>query len=333
MSVRLVASALLVGLAPVTALATCPAAPVPAGFVLKPGAELFGLEGPLTHVNYGTDGSTPHVVVAGTCVEIPTTVLVDNDADGVGDIPLSAIQAGTSGRAPEGGTMIIDGDVTVDAAGNLKFTATLPYFEFGEHVIVGPLVSVAADDSSFTVGHTTVVVNSDARLPGRLWDLNGDQIEISALRGWEGTIVGAEGYMHAGQLNGTLIETEVIPPVEGVDSVAVERAQLRSSKNSVDIRGQVTPQAGTANFTGQVHIDIGCNTARDGAGDPVLTGAGASIENVAVVTVDPVLNLGDWRWTSGNNAVPAGSVTVATTVCVYSDLGGESAPRNFTVRQ
>jgi hypothetical protein len=289
--------------------APCPAAPVPAGFNLLPGAEVFGLEGPISAL----DPVARTVVVAGTCVNIPVGQLVDNDGDGVGDIPFSSLVS-PSGRPPETGLMIIDGDVTIDASGNLVFTSTLPYFEFGEHVIVAPLVSVDAAAGTFQVGHTTVVMNSDARLPSNLIDLGGDPIVVDELVGWEGTVVGAEGYMQDGRLNATIVETEVIPANPGVDSIAIERAQHRTSKGTVDIRGQVTSQQGTGAFAASVNIDVLCN---------------GTIDNVATVTVDPVLNLGDWRWTSGNNAF--NGITTASTVCVSSALGG-TAQNNFTVR-
>lgn len=290
--------------------APCPAAPVPAGFALLPGAEVFGVEGPVSAL----DPVARTVVVAGTCVNVPVGQLVDVDGDGTGEVPFESLVSGVNGRAPTSGTMIIDGDVTVDASGNLVFTSTLPYFEFGEHVIVGPLVSADPAAGTFVVGHTTVEMNVDARQPSLLLDLGGDEIEIADLQGWEGTVVGAGGYMNDGRLRGTIVETEVIPTVVGSDSVAIERAQHRTSKGTVDIRGQVTAQEGTGQFVASVNIDVLCN---------------GTIDNVATVTVDAGLNVGDWRWTSGNNAF--NGITTASTVCVTSALGG-SAQNNFSVR-
>jgi hypothetical protein len=116
------------------AAAACPAHAAP---VIAPGDGILSVEGPVSAI----DLVDRTVTVVGTCINIPATMLIDTSFDGVGDITLDQLVTGGA-TSPIGGTMIIDADVTTDLAGNVVYTATNPYFDFGENVVVGPLISV-----------------------------------------------------------------------------------------------------------------------------------------------------------------------------------------------
>lgn len=286
------------------AAAACPALPAP---VIAPGDGLLSVEGPVSAI----DLVDRTVTVVGTCINIPATMLIDTSFDGIGDITLDQLVTGGA-TSPIGGTMIIDADVTTDVLGNVVYTATNPYFDFGEHVVVGPLISVDPLTSSFVVGHSTIIMNTDARLPSNLWDLGGNSMTIADMVGWEGSVVTAQGYFAGGVINATTVETMVIVPVAGSDTVSIFKADYRASKRSVDVRGQTTAHSVTGAYAASVNIDLACD---------------GTVENVAAVIVDPATGLGDWRWVSGNNV----SAANPGTVCVTSPLGG-TATRTFVVR-
>ena len=134
------------------AAAACPALPAP---VIAPGDGILSVEGPVSAI----DLVDRTVTVVGTCINIPATMLIDTSFDGIGDITLDQLVTGGA-TSPIGGTMIIDADVTTDVAGNVVYTATNPYFDFGENVVVGPLISVDPLTSSFVVGHSTIIMLS-----------------------------------------------------------------------------------------------------------------------------------------------------------------------------
>jgi hypothetical protein len=287
------------------AQAACPAVAGPA--TLAAGADVLEVEGPVSAIEL-TDRT---VTVIGTCVRLPAGLLIDTDADDIGDITLDQLVDPTL-YSPIGGTIILTGTAALDATGNISYTADSVFFEFGEHVLVGPLVSVDATAETFVVAGTTVQMNTDPRMPGELWDLGGNTIDVADMVGYEGTLAAAEGYFRSGVHNARLVETEVIVTTVGVDTVAISRADYRTSKRSVDVRGQVTAQTGSGAFAGTVNIDLACN---------------GTIDNVATVIVDPVVNLGDFRWTSANNV----AATNPGSVCVTSPLGGSSS-RTFFIR-
>ena len=279
------------------AQAACPAVPAPT--TIGAGAELVSLEGPLSAI----DPVDRTVTVIGTCVTIPVGLLIDTDADGVGDITFDELVA-PGLITPIGGSMIIDATATVDLAGNTTFIATNPYFEFGEHVVVGPLMSVDATAGTFVVAGTTVTMNTDPRIPAELWDLGGNTIAIEDMVGFEGTVVSAEGYFRNNQVNARMVETEVVQVTEGSDTVVIERAQYRISKRQIEVRGQVTAHSVTGAFTTTVSVDVNCD--------------GTAESPTQAVVVDPVLGLGEFRFISGNNAF----TTTPTVACVTSPLGG-----------
>ena len=279
-----------------SAFAACPTLAGPA--TLAPGAEVLEVEGPVTVI----DTVDRTVTVTGTCVNIPATLLIDTDADTIGDITLDEL-ADPSLYSPLGGTIILTGDAAIDGLGNISYTANGVYFEFGEHVLVGPLVSVDPVGGTFVVGGTTVTLNTDPRMPGDIWDLGGNLIGISDMLGYEGTLVGAEGYFRGGIHYARLVETEVIVPGAGTDTVVIERAQYRASKRSVQVRGQVTASPVDGSFASTVAIDVGCN---------------GTIDNTATTIVDPVLGLAEFRYQSANNAF----ATAPANVCVTSPNGG-----------
>ena len=287
------------------AQAACPAVAGPA--TLAAGADVLEVEGPVSAIEL-TDRT---VTVIGTCVNLPAGLLIDTDADTIGDITLDQL-VDPSLYSPLGGTIILSGTAAIDGTGNIVYTADSVYFEFGEHVLVGPLVSVDATAETFVVGGTTVQMNTDPRMPGDVLDLGGNTIGVADMLGYEGTLAAAEGYFRSGVHNARIVETEVIVPVVGTDTVVISRADYRSSKRSVDVRGQTTAQSGTGTFSSTVNIDLACN---------------GTIDNVATVIVDPVLNLGDFRWTSANNVAASNPGSV----CVTSPLGG-TASRTFFIR-
>ncbi len=278
------------------AFAACPTLAGPA--TLAAGAEFLEVEGPVSAI----DTVDRTVTVIGTCVNIPAGLLIDTDADAVGDITLDELMD-PSLYSPLGGTIILTGVAAIDGLGNIGYTADSVFFEFGEHVLAGPLVSVDSVAGTFVVGTSTVTINTDPRMPGDILDLGGNLISINDMLGYEGTLVAAEGYFRGGIHYARLVETEVVVPGVGTDTVVIERAQYRSSKRSVQVRGQVTASPVDGSFASTVSIDVGCN---------------GTVDNVASTIVDPVLGLAEFRYQSGNNAF----ATAPANVCVTSPNGG-----------
>ncbi len=280
-----------------SALAACPTIPAP---VLAPGAETMAIEGPL--LAFDLPGRT--VTVAGTCIDVPLDVRIDTSGDGVGDLELDQLFAGGL-VSPLGGTMILDVAVTEDALGALRFTASTPFFEFGEHVVVGPLVSVDPGGGIFIVGGTTVVMNTDPRIPSQLLDLGGQPAQLADLVGFEGTLVSVEGYFRGGTLYARIAETEaVVTRAEG-DTVTITVARVRLDKRELEVRGQVSAQRGSGAFAPSVAIDANCD---------------GKLDATVAVIVDRVLAVGEFRYRSPRDAFTA----PPSTVCVHSPLGGTS---------
>lgn len=298
----LVAAAAL--LAPGLAAAACPVIQSPP---LAPGAELLEIEGPLEALDVA--GRT--MTVFGTCVDIPVGMLVDTSGDGVGDITLEAL-AGPGLRSPLGGTIAMTAVGTRDAAGNLSFASDGVYFEFAEHVIVGPLINIDPLLGTFQVGGTVVRMNQDPRIPAEIIDLGGNLIEFNDLLGAEGAGVTVEGYYLDGVLYAKLVETELLIAEPGVDTVAIERADFRAARGELELRGFTSPQVGTGFVTTTVTLDVQC----DGL-------------DLITVAVSPNADAagGIFTYRSPRNRFPASS----TRVCVTSPLGG-AAERALTLR-
>ena len=297
-------SALLAAPLATEAMAACPTL---AGPTLADGANVLEVEGPVSAI----DTVDRTVTVIGTCVNIPAGQLIDTDADDVGDITLDELMD-PSLYSPLGGTIILTGTAALDGSGNLVYTADSTFFEFGEHVLAGPLVSVDPVAGTFVVGGTTVTMNTDPRMPAELWDLGGNLIALEELQGYEGTLVAAEGYFRGGVHYARLVETEVVVSIPGSDTAIIERAQYRSGKASIEVRGSVSAHSTNGTFAASVSIDVGCN---------------GTIDNVAATTVDLALGLAEFRYRSGNNAFP----TTPANVCVTSPNGG-TATRVVDVR-
>jgi len=124
-----------------SAFAACPVIP---SAPLGAGADIIAIEGPLSAL----DTVDRTMTVMGSCLTVPVGMLIDTSGDGIGDVTLDDL-ATLGLRSPIGGTVIGDALATVDGAGNLSMSLTTIYFEYGEQVFVGPLVSVAADGLFF----------------------------------------------------------------------------------------------------------------------------------------------------------------------------------------
>ena len=297
----LVAAALL---SPGLASAACPLLNAPQ---LELGAEFLELEGPLFSVD--VVGRT--LSVLGTCVNVPVGMLVDTDGDTLGDITLEQLAA-TSPRTALGGTIALSGAAVATPAGQISYTADAVYFEFAEHVVVGPLIAVNIATGDFTVGGTPVRMNTDPRVPSIVLDAGGEVIPFAELAGALGGGVTAEGYFENGVLYAKVVETELLVAEPGIDTVAITRADFRAGRGELEVRGQTSPQTGTGDVATSVTIDVAC----DGL-DLVTTAVNPNADAPG----------GIFNYRSPRNRFPAGS----TRVCVTSQLGG-SAERALDVR-
>lgn len=301
----LVASLALLGLAaPGVAAAACPQIPAPP---LDVGAEFLELEGPLQAVD--PVGRT--ITVFGTCIDVPVGMLVDTSGDGVGDVTLEQLAA-TTPRTALGGTIALTGAGVVAPGGLISYTADAVYFEFAEHVVVGPLLSFDAAAGTFVVGGTTVRMNTDPRIPAEVLDAGANVITFADLAEAVGAGVTVEGYYENGVLYAKVVESELILAEPGLDAVAITRADFRAARGELEVRGQTTPQAVTGFVTTTVTLDVQCD----------------GLDLVAVaVTPNADAPGGIFTYRSPRNRFPASS----TRVCVASPLGG-TAERALTIR-
>lgn len=295
-------SALALLAAPSAAFAACPTVALP---TLGAGANFLEIEGPVSLI----DTVDSEITVFGTCVDLPAGMLIDTSGDGVGDITLDEL-VNTGNSSAIGGTAIITATVSADISGNMVITADTVYYDKGEHVVVGPLISVDALAGTFNVAGTTFTMNTDTRFPSVLVDLGGNAITVDDMVGWEGTLVAGEGYEEGGVLQGRVVETEVVTTVPGVDTVIIERAQYRASSTELRTNGIVTYIAGTTNVTSTVSLDVNC----DGIDLITLT-----------VSPDPAVGGGSWTYRDRTVA------STPSSVCVTSPNGG-TANRTVDVR-
>ncbi len=299
----------MTGAAALAAFASIQLLPAPAGAVapidgfplptLWPGANVLSLEGGVLAI----DPATRTVNIDGSVVHIPATLRIDTDGDGVGDISFEQLTAAGL-RSAVGGYMAVEADVS-SVAGLARFTANAAYFEFGEHVVVGALMSVDAQAGDFMVAGTPVRLSTDARIPAKVLDLGGNPITLADMAGWEGSLAAVEGYMLDGVLRARIVETDVVMPAAGSDTIVIEKALYNPSKRSIEVRGTITAHPTTGAFAPNVQIDLSCD--------------GLGIVNANVVP-DPALGQGEWRWKSANNSVP----TNPGSVCVRSALGANA---------
>jgi hypothetical protein len=296
--------ALAAALSPSLAAAACPAISAPP---LGADATLLELEGPLQTI----DVAGRALSVFDTCVELPAGMLIDTSGDGVGDITIEQL-ANPALASAIGGTLAVTATAVQAANGDLRFVADAVYFEFAEHVIVGPLVSVDAAAGLFQVGNTLVMMNEDPRIPAVIEDLGANPISLPDLAGFEGTLVTVEGYYEAnGVLRAKIVETEVLLTAPGNDTVAIERAQLRLDRGELDLRGSVTAQEGTGAVTATVALDVGCD----------------NLDLITLTVAPGDITAGVFLYKARNSAW----TTNPGTVCVSSPLGG-TASRTLTTR-
>ncbi len=271
---------------------------VPLPVNLAPEARATFIEGPLQDY----DLAARVIVVNGTQVQVPATMLIDTTGDGVGDITLAQL-VNPALRSPIGGTVHASSVLQSTQGGHAQFIADSLYFEFGERVVVGPLVAVDAANGLFQVGGHQIRMSTDPRLVPILADLGGHPITVADLVGFEGSLVSAEGYVEDGLLLGKFVETQALIPGADADGVGVERALWDASKRQVEVRGTITAHPTTGQIAATVQIDLSC----DGLG-------------LATVNVVPgvVPTQGEFVWRSAEGQVPANPGTV----CVRSSNGG-----------
>jgi hypothetical protein len=272
-------------------------------------ASVYEVEGKIT----AYDRTNRTITANGMTFTIPATLLVktaDLDAT-VGNITFEALTDPTAeaSRSIVGGSVISTGNITSSATttGNcISFVAESVYVEFAENVLAGTLSNVNVTDNSFRVNGVLVRMNTDARFPHKLMDAGGNEIAISNLVGFEGTLVSAEGYFDAtlNTLFGVAVETEVIVQQAGKDGVAITFAQGRTGDNELRVSGTNTRNAQNV-FAASVAIHAGgLNTTATGC-------AGPQVGSAAVSQLD-----GSWSFRQRNAS------TIPTKVCAVSPLGG-----------
>lgn len=280
-----------------TAVEVLPAL-IPIPINLAPEARTTFIEGPLQDY----DLTARVIVVNGTQVQVPATVLFDTTGDGVGDVTLAQLVNPTL-RSPLGGTVHVTAALRTTQSGHAQFVADSLYFEFGERVVVGPLVAVDAANGMFQVGGHQIRMSTDPRLSPILADLGGHPITVADLAGFEGSLVSAEGYMDEGVFFGKFVETQALVPGANVDGVGVERALWRADKGQIDVVGTITAHPTTVQIAATVQLDLSC----DGLG---------------LVTVNVVPGIvptqGEFVWRSAEGQVP----NSPGSLCVRSANGG-----------
>lgn len=270
--------------------------PIPVN--LLPEARVTFIEGALQDF----DLAARILVVNGTQVQVPTTLLVDTTGDGVGDITLAQL-TNPALPTPIGGTIQATANLQANQSGHAAFIADTLYFEFGERVVVGPLVTVDSANGLFQVAGHQIRMSTDPRLSPRITDVGGSPITVADLVGFEGSLVSAEGYYDNGAYFAKFVETQALVPGTTVDGVGVFRALWDASKGQVDVRGTVTAHPTTGLIAPTVQLDLSC----DGLG-------------LVTVNVVPgvVPTQGDFDWRSPVGAIPANPGSL----CVRSANGG-----------
>ena len=295
---------------------------------LFPGAEAVSVEGKVTAFDAAARTLT---IDNGTVITFPADPFkIDTTGDAVGDILFS--QLVNTLPSPIGGVVIADALATGAPNSPAVFTVTAAYFEFGEHVIVGPLIKVDAATGTFQIAGTTIKAATDTRFNPAFLDLGGNSLgtgnaAIAALAGWEGSLASAQGYMKDGVLYATLVETNIIQALP-TDSVVIERALYTPSKRALDIKGSVTKYPGTVNIG---DTDRFANTVQVA----VSTTTGTVNLGFATVIPDLALNVGTYRLKTANNVVPAnftGTVFV-TSVFPNAPLGTPVGSANKVATQ
>lgn len=275
---------------PATAVAALDVFPLPA---LVPGAEITMVEGRLASVETGLPteangfvAGPRTIVVNGTRVRLPDTLTIDTTFDFIGDISFKH-WLGSAGTAlpfeadpisspvpssdpagwdnltsPVGGTVIVNAVATADANGMAEFVATSIYWDYGENVIVAPLISVDPATKTILAGKTELKMSTDSRMPSHLLDINfnvmgpdvttalqqlqtiappidGPNADLNLPR----DTIGALCYTLDGSTYyATEIETPFVPSSTGSDTVVIERAQWDPAKLSLEVRGWVVPE-------------------------------------------------------------------------------------------
>ena len=280
------------------------------------------VEGPLQHI----DVAGRQLMVNGTVLNVPLGLLIDVNNDGVGDKSLEALMGAPGERSPVGGTIIATatGIRNVDS-GAVSFTADSLYFDFGEQVVVGPLLAVDAAAGTFTVGGHVVRMSTDSRMLPRLLDLGGHDITISQLNSWLGSSVTCEGYTQ--DVNGVNcyfakhVDTEVIVPSVTADGVAVARVLWNAKDGNIDVVGTVTAGTdGTLSQTVKLYWG-GCSAANHVAAGGLVAGIAPALQGITVnVLPGAAANLGDFKYRSARGSFP----TNPGCIWVDTQLGGKT---------
>lgn len=307
-------------------------APVLLPPTIDPANLALSVEGPLQAIEVGgrrwtsagsvaiADATSRRLQVNGTWLSVPPGMLIDVNNDALGDIALERLvySSGTTEqvRSPIGGTIIANATGSITGAGAATFTTDDIYFDFGEQVIVGPLISVAADNQSFQVAGHVVRMSADNRFLPKIMDLGGAPIGIAPMRGFEGTTVTCEGYTENGQYFGKTVETEVIQTVAPLDSVAVSRALYSAKDGSfTDIVGSIQ-YATNNNANKAVRLWFGLPAGTSLATlQGFLNDANPNNDGIAVtITAGVAANLGDFRFRSARGLFPTNPGNVVAAV-------------------
>jgi hypothetical protein len=195
---------------------------------------------------------------------------------------------------------------------HVRFVANSVYVEPAEHGVVGPLLGVNTTDGTFVVGGTTVKMNTDSRFPNKLVDLAGTPLTLEQLSKHVGVLVDAVGYFDdaTATLNGTVVEADMLTPQATTDTVAINRADWKSTE--LRVRGAVS-QNPDGSLAASVDLYNG----------PIANGTCSGVKlATTAVAADAAAGEGAWEFRIRSTARP-------TTVCVKS-LGGGIAEKAVT---
>ena len=146
-------------------------------------------------------------------------------------------------------------------------------FEFGEHLLIGPFdfEGPVGNPTRMLVNGQEFRMNDDPRMPlypadGTLMDIGGEPITIADLAQaqFRGTLIAVGGYFAKDAtgrdiLWGTSVETEAFAFNPNGDTIAIERAEYRTSNRLLRVEGSVLSPDGTSRRWS------GCSRARQPA--------------------------------------------------------------------
>jgi hypothetical protein len=269
----------LVAAVPASAVHTCAAGSMPVHHPAPSVPEPWEVEGPITA--FDRDART--ITANGMTFSVPQDLLVKtiNLDQATGNLPFTdsvpydaATGAGLDFTDPVleaqrpilGGTTISQGDpvyTTTETGTCMSLVASSVFFELAENGLIGPLERVNlngtpndAGDDSYVISGSTVRISTDPRYPSDLLAMGGNQLSVADLAGHEGEIISVGGYYDraAGIQYGTAVETSIIKPFNGDDTVTIEQAEFADGQ--IEVRGTVStiPESAAAVYSSRLTV-------------------------------------------------------------------------------